>query len=492
MERQNSNVSLMSSRGSSGCFSVADSEKQLEALAEILQAQLIEQKLIQNRSALLKTVPQAFLGKDAVTILQTAWTDILKQGEYDDEPTTQATPLTREEALEKGNEIVKHFKMFRHATCETTELKDSDTEYYVLDHNLPSQVHRVKNKHKSYWDKMRLLEANVEVKDRKHMFRVFPQCFIATEAVDACMNLKLVKSRGEAVHLIKKLNQKVHCADHVCNEHEFKDEHLFFRFVPKSQRIPDPGTIDRAVRRRSKSPQRSLLGKIDGEQKVRKGRLRKSQSFDPRSSSTNQEEESTQPRRRRSKSPQKSLLGNSGSEPRQVRKGKLRKSKSMDPNSTTTEGELQGGREHVVERISRDRVRKNRNNSISTTTTSSTMGSSGSNREGNGDKTKKSEPVLNRMTTVETEHLLRPAKVADQQAASSGPKKAGSALMRMTTVETEYLLRPPKEDTDQQAFPKRVNNSRANDVRNRLAALKEQGRGKDTDQKQAAIISPVS
>lgn len=452
MERRNSDVSL-TSRASSGCFSVTDSEKQLEALAEVLQAQLIEQKLIQDRSTLLKTVPQAFLGKDAVTILQTAWVDILKQGDYEDDqlPTTPATPLTREEALEKGRDIVQHFKMFRHATCETTELKDSDSEYYVLDHNLPSQVRRVKNKHKSYWDKMRLLEANVEVKDRKHMFRVFPQCFIAKEAVDACMDLKLVKSRGEAVHLIKKLNQKVHCADHVCNEHEFKDEHLFFRFVPKNQRIPDPG--GKAAQRRLKSPQRSLLGKVDGEQKVRKGRLRKSQSFDPRSSNSNQDEESTPTRTRRSKSPQKSLLGNvnkEGSEPRPVRKGKMRKSKGMDPTSTARAEELQGGREHVVERISRDRVRKNGNNSVSSNTTTSTTGSKGS--------TNKSGPVLNRMTTVETEHLLRPTKA----------------------------------EADQQAFPKRVDNSRANDVRNRLAALKEHGRAKATDQTQAVVISPVS
>lgn len=476
---------------------MADSDKQLEAMAEILQAQLIEQQLIQDRSTLLKSVPQSFLGKDAVTILQKAWTEILKQGGDDDygdddddieieSATALASPLTREEALEKGRKIAGTFKLFRHATSETTELQDSDKEFYVLDHNLPSQVRRVKNKHKTYWDKMRLLEANVEVKDRKHMFRVFPQCFIAKEAVDVCMDLKLVKSRGEAVHLVNKLNQKVFCCEHVCAEHEFKDDYLFFRFIPKSQRMPEPGK-NPARRSRSKSPQRSLLGKVEGteERAVRKGRPRKCKSFDHRSSENNCSEEKSAPtRRRRSKSPQKSLLGdksNEGDEPRKVRKGKLRQSKSFDPTSATNVKDSQGGRELPVARIPRDKVKKNRNNSIST------AGSGGSTGIGDTGSTKKTGPVLMRLTTVETEHLLRPPAETDQDT-----KKGESALMRMTTVEAEYLMRPSKEDSSKEAFPKRNNHQRANDVRNRLAALKEQKTKNTTDSKQTTVIAPVS
>ena len=97
------------------------------------------------------------------------------------------------------------------------------------------------------------------------------------------------------------------------------------------------------------------------------------------------------------------------------------------------------------------------------------------------------------MTTIEAEHLLRPPEETDLTAT----KKSGSTLMRMTTVETEYLLRPTKEETDTQAFPKRRNNQRANDVRNRLAALKEEQKSGEavdatTDQTQAAVVAPVS
>eukprot|EP00797_Seminavis_robusta_P017800 Sro2663_g334050.2 (236) ;mRNA; r:5901-6608 len=104
---------------------------------------------------------------------------------------------------------------------------------------------------------MQLFEENVDLQDRRHMFRVFPDCFIAREAVDMLMNLKIVRSRNEAVHLVRKLNQKVFCCQHVCMEHDFEDEYLFFRLVPKNERMPAP--IRPTTRRhRGKSPKRSL------------------------------------------------------------------------------------------------------------------------------------------------------------------------------------------------------------------------------------------
>ena len=72
------------------------------------------------------------------------------------------------------------------------------------------------------------------------MLRKFPQCFIARNLVDIVMKLKLARSRRESVHLIRKLNQKVFCCKHVCIEHEFQDEYLFFRFIPASQRMREP------------------------------------------------------------------------------------------------------------------------------------------------------------------------------------------------------------------------------------------------------------
>ena len=121
-------------------------------------------------------------------------------------------------------------------------LVDSDLELYQFRNNLPSHVKAVKQQYPTYWDKMRLLEEHVVLRDRRHMFRVFPQCFVASEAVDVLLQLQLVKSRGEGVHLMRKLNQKVFCCQHVCFEHAFSDDYLFFEFVPPQERMPEPKT----------------------------------------------------------------------------------------------------------------------------------------------------------------------------------------------------------------------------------------------------------
>lgn len=232
------------SKSHSSTSSVRSNEgPDLEELAEALEAALKKQGLGKKNT---------FSGKDAVTVLQN-----LLQAKAD-----QIGSVSRKEALEKGNEIRTEFDFFRHVpTIADTvfagdkPLVDKPSEQYYFECNLPSQVKKAKSQHKSYWDKAKLIEENVECKDRWHLLQVYENCFIAREAVDVIMNLKLVKNRKNAVKLMKKLNQQVFLCEHVTREHEFKDEHLFFEFIPQNQRMRephqravDPETFDKKVK----------------------------------------------------------------------------------------------------------------------------------------------------------------------------------------------------------------------------------------------------
>jgi Domain found in Dishevelled, Egl-10, and Pleckstrin (DEP) len=166
---------------------------------------------------------KTFSGQDAVTVLHS-----LMECE------------TREAALEKGNEIMQAFRLFQHKDRATLPLRDSATDYYHFDCNLPSQVRKAKHQYKSYWEKAGLIEDHIELKDRRQMLDVFQDCFVAREAVDVIMNLKLVRTRTEAVHLMKKLNQKVFFCEHVYQEQEFKDENLWFTLIPHNERMREP------------------------------------------------------------------------------------------------------------------------------------------------------------------------------------------------------------------------------------------------------------
>ena len=152
---------------------------------------------------------------------------------------------TRLDALRIGQEIARDFDFFRHVhhqgqkpTDITQLLQDSRRDMYQFRNNLPSRVRAVKERYPDDWDKLRLLEKNVVTKTHRYMLRTFSDCFVASEAVDVIVQLQLVKSRGEAAHLMQKLNRRVFACEHVCWEHDFEDKYLFFRWIPKDERMP--------------------------------------------------------------------------------------------------------------------------------------------------------------------------------------------------------------------------------------------------------------
>lgn len=69
----------------------------------------------------------------------------------------------------------------------------------------------------------------LEVKDHWHKLKNYPQCFVGSELVDC-----LTKIKGIATEKAIALGQNLlehKLIQHVCNDHEFKNELLFYRFL---------------------------------------------------------------------------------------------------------------------------------------------------------------------------------------------------------------------------------------------------------------------
>jgi hypothetical protein len=71
-------------------------------------------------------------------------------------------------------------------------------------------------------------EQGVEIKTRRHKLMLFQRCFLGNEAVDWMVSQVKV-SREDAIALGQKMLDKG-IFQHVANEHQFKDEPLFYRF----------------------------------------------------------------------------------------------------------------------------------------------------------------------------------------------------------------------------------------------------------------------
>lgn len=82
-------------------------------------------------------------------------------------------------------------------------------------------------------DTIKIINAlkKVKVKDRMYHFKKYRECFIGSEAVDVLIESGFAKSRGDAVKLGRMLQKEYLLFDHVCGNHEFEDDYLFFRLV---------------------------------------------------------------------------------------------------------------------------------------------------------------------------------------------------------------------------------------------------------------------
>lgn len=228
---------------------------QLEALAEELHERLVKDKLLKNRKHRSKYLYDSFTGQDAVTVLL----DILQDENC-------GIPATREHALQVGRDIAAEFQFFAFAGKPKKSspammiLEDNTSDLYQFQNNLPTQVYKMKKEYPSMWDKVSLMQSKVRVGDNAGIVRSYANSFVAQEAVDCLMKLKLAKSRREAVHLVRKMNEKVGCCRHVSlpETSEFADNDQLFKFTPVEEQIPRP--TKSLSPKRSKSSRQLIKG----------------------------------------------------------------------------------------------------------------------------------------------------------------------------------------------------------------------------------------
>ncbi|XP_038057512.1 DEP domain-containing mTOR-interacting protein-like [Patiria miniata] len=75
------------------------------------------------------------------------------------------------------------------------------------------------------------------VKDRRYHLRMYPKCFVGSEAVDWLIKHGSVKDRPEAAAMLSIL-QRHNVIHHVCDDHHFKDTYLFYRFRVDDSTLP--------------------------------------------------------------------------------------------------------------------------------------------------------------------------------------------------------------------------------------------------------------
>ncbi|KAL3919673.1 MAG: hypothetical protein SGILL_003640 [Bacillariaceae sp.] len=66
--------------------------------------------------------------------------------------------------------------------------------------------------------------------DRAYRFKKYPSVFVGSEVVSALVNEGVAATRAEAVTIGRQLQKDLGLFRHVCDDHEFEDKWLFFRF----------------------------------------------------------------------------------------------------------------------------------------------------------------------------------------------------------------------------------------------------------------------
>ena len=70
--------------------------------------------------------------------------------------------------------------------------------------------------------------SGISIEDRRHKLKVYPKCFIGTEAVDWLLNNTNLMPH-EAIRVGQRMLER-HIIHHVLDEQDFENNHFFYRF----------------------------------------------------------------------------------------------------------------------------------------------------------------------------------------------------------------------------------------------------------------------
>ncbi len=85
----------------------------------------------------------------------------------------------------------------------------------------------------------KVLEKSLDIKDRRHRFTMYKNCFVGKEAVTWMVNAGYSKDRKHAIGLMNRLH-RLGVITHVVNNHVVKDDYLFYRL--HSDKLPKSST----------------------------------------------------------------------------------------------------------------------------------------------------------------------------------------------------------------------------------------------------------
>jgi len=74
------------------------------------------------------------------------------------------------------------------------------------------------------------------ISDKKHNLKTYPNVFIGSQCVDWFIEYGYVFSREEGIELGQQLIEK-NVIHHVADDHKFKDEYLFYRFLEDEEKV---------------------------------------------------------------------------------------------------------------------------------------------------------------------------------------------------------------------------------------------------------------
>ncbi|CAB9508798.1 DEP domain-containing mTOR-interacting protein [Seminavis robusta] len=92
---------------------------------------------------------------------------------------------------------------------------------------------------------VRTLLEQCECADRRYRVKIYPDCFIGSQAIDVLIDSGVAETREEAVRVGRRINDEFKLFNHVTNDHPLIDKHLFYRFKKKwQQRKSEMATME--------------------------------------------------------------------------------------------------------------------------------------------------------------------------------------------------------------------------------------------------------
>jgi hypothetical protein len=170
---------------------------------------------IKDRTYRWKKYRDCFVGSDAIDFL-----------------VSHGYVKTRIDAVDLGRRISSEFNLFQHVTGD--HVLEDDYLFYRFTNAV---YHESKSSELSIEEQAKIFESGVNVGPNRYLLTSYPHTFVGSQAVDFMIQHGIANSRVAAVDLGRKMVTELGLFHHVTNEHDFRDDRLFYRFSPIEDRL---------------------------------------------------------------------------------------------------------------------------------------------------------------------------------------------------------------------------------------------------------------